>query len=218
MPLFYQHTINEDTKLAVWKIEEPENFFLTKAPLQANITHPQKRLQHLAARYLLQYLFPNFPYSQILIAPTHKPFLPNKQYYFSLSHSGNYAAAIVSAKHQVGIDIEIASTKVLKVAHKFLNETEILNFKLPTHNLQFTTYNLQLTTLLWSSKETMLKWCGNNSIDFKKNLLLQYFNLQNEGKINATLVTGKINIPLKLQYKLLSQDLCLCWVSTKKII
>jgi hypothetical protein len=49
VPLFYQHTINETTKLGIWRIEEDEKFFLAKVPLQQNITHPHKRLQHLAA-------------------------------------------------------------------------------------------------------------------------------------------------------------------------
>jgi len=61
VPLFYQHTINATTKLGIWQIEEEESFFLAKVPLQRNITHPHKRLQHLAGRYLLQYLFPDFP-------------------------------------------------------------------------------------------------------------------------------------------------------------
>ena len=60
MPVFYQQTINEQTKLAIWKIEEDEAFFLQHVPLQRSITHPHKRLQHLAGRYLLGYLFPRF--------------------------------------------------------------------------------------------------------------------------------------------------------------
>ena len=124
VPLFYQHTINETTKLGIWQIDEDENFFLAKVPLQQSITHPHKRLQHLAGRYLLQYLFPDFPYEEILIADTRKPYLPNEQYHFSISHCGNYAAAIVSSTHRVGIDIEIPSEKVERIAHKFIHENE----------------------------------------------------------------------------------------------
>ena len=73
MALFYQHNINESTKLGIWKIEEPEEFFLAEVPLNRAITHPHKRLQHLAGRYLLKYLFPDFPYTEIVIADTRKP-------------------------------------------------------------------------------------------------------------------------------------------------
>ena len=53
MPLVYQQNINEATKMAVWHISEREDFFLKKVTLSNNITHPHKRLQHLAGRYLL---------------------------------------------------------------------------------------------------------------------------------------------------------------------
>ena len=65
MPLFYQQDINETTRLGVWQITEDESFFLEKVPLSREITHPHKRLQHLAGRYLLQSLFPDFPYELI---------------------------------------------------------------------------------------------------------------------------------------------------------
>ncbi|MEP6514059.1 MAG: 4-phosphopantetheinyl transferase, partial [Parafilimonas sp.] len=102
MSLFYQHTINQTTRLGIWHIEEKENFFSDKIPLQQNITHPHKRLQHLAGRYLLKYLFPDFPYEEILIADTRKPYLPGEQYHFSISHCGDYAAVIVSSTDRVG--------------------------------------------------------------------------------------------------------------------
>ncbi len=52
MPLFYQHNINEFTRLAIWHITEEEDFFLQKVPLKRDVSHAQKRLQHLAGRYL----------------------------------------------------------------------------------------------------------------------------------------------------------------------
>src|ERR1700688_4889643 len=82
MPLFYQHNINESTKLGVWRIEEPENFFLQRVPLKNNVTHPYKKLQHLAGRYLLPVLFEDFPLQEIVIADTKKPFLKNEMYHF----------------------------------------------------------------------------------------------------------------------------------------
>ena len=79
MPIFFQHQINESTRLGIWKIEETEEFFKANVPLHRDVTHPHKRLQHLAGRFLLQYLFPAFPYHLIEIADTRKPFLPDEQ-------------------------------------------------------------------------------------------------------------------------------------------
>lgn len=175
VPLFYQHIINETTRLGIWKIEEDENFFLSKVPLQRNITHPHKRLQHLAGRYLLQFLFPDFPYDEILIADTRKPYLPNEQYHFSISHCGEYAAAIVSSTHRVGIDIEIPSDKVERIAHKFVHEDEKLflvnSEQLAVNSLPFTPHR-SLLTIMWSAKEALFKWYSLGNVDFKENMQL----------------------------------------------
>src|SRR5687768_3039321 len=107
MPVFYQQDINATTRLGIWRINEDEAFFKKLVPLHRDVTHAHKRLQHLAGRFLLKYLFPDFPSEQVLIADTKKPFLPGEAYHFSISHCGDYAAAIVSKDMRVGIDIEI---------------------------------------------------------------------------------------------------------------
>ncbi|HVZ96535.1 MAG TPA: hypothetical protein VG847_06655, partial [Chitinophagaceae bacterium] len=89
MPLFYQHNINGNTRLAVWHIDEDENFFLGKVHLQKKISHPHKRLQHLAGRYLLQLLDPEFPLHSIAIADSNKPWLADASFHFSISHCGD---------------------------------------------------------------------------------------------------------------------------------
>ena len=89
MPLVYQQNINEVTKLAVWHITESEDFFLPVVTVSNNISHPHKRLQHLAGRYLLVELFEDFPLELIRIADTRKPFLPGDPFHFSISHCLN---------------------------------------------------------------------------------------------------------------------------------
>src|SRR5436190_24350821 len=124
MPMVYQQNINSCTRLGVWHITEAESFFIEQVPVQRNITHPHKRLQHLAGRFLLKELYPNFPYELIRIADTRKPFLENEAYHFSISHCGPYAAVIVSSDFRVGTDVELTTAKVEKVKHKFLSPIE----------------------------------------------------------------------------------------------
>jgi len=124
MPLFFQQDIDETTRLALWKIEEDEAFFSQHVPLQRTITHPHKRLQHLAGRYLLKYLFSDFPITLIQIADTRKPYLKDEAYHFSISHCGDFAGVIVSKNRRVGIDIELFTPKIEKIAHKFVTERE----------------------------------------------------------------------------------------------
>jgi phosphopantetheinyl transferase len=125
LPLFYQHNINGSDKLGVWNIDEDEQFFLSKVPLHRNISHERKRLQHLAGRYLLQYLYADFPYELIEIADTRRPFIKNESYHFSISHCGDFAAAIVSKVNRVGVDIELVTPMIEKIRHKFLDEEEL---------------------------------------------------------------------------------------------
>jgi phosphopantetheinyl transferase len=212
MPIFFQHQINENTRLGVWKIEETEEFFKRDVPQHRNVTHPHKRLQHLAGRYLLQFLFPDFPHHLIEIADTRQPFLPDAQYHFSISHCGDYAAAIVSKNKRVGIDIEIPVDKILRIADKFLNDGEkkIFNNQYSTINTQLPTPDSRLLTLLWSSKESVFKWYGNGGVDFKKHIHLQSFSISNNyGRLNAMFI--KNNQELVIDYRVF-ENLVLAWI------
>ena len=216
MPLFYQNNINENTKLAIWKIEEEESFFLKQVPLQRAITHPHKRLQHLAGRFMLQYLFPDFPFNEIVIADTRKPYLPYEQYHFSLSHCGNFAAAIVSRNNRVGIDIEIPAEKILRIQNKFLSERELEYMNSSKSELSLinhTDIKYQLPTLAWSAKETIFKWWSYGNVDFREHLLLKEFSLTTEGNIGAYFYRSAEMYSLNLSYKLFD-NLCLTWLNT----
>ena len=207
MPLFYQQDINESTRLGVWQIREEEYFFLKEVPLQRDITHPHKRLQHLAGRYLLKFLFDDFPYDLIRIADTRKPFLHNEQYHFSISHSGDYAATIVSRDKRVGIDVENRTPAVMKVLHKFLNDQEKIFVKTDP---SITPYLQE--TLLWSVKETVFKWHGNGGVDFSEHILVQQFNCYDQGIIDC-LFQHEFSANLAVHYRIIA-DLCISWVST----
>ena len=178
MPIFFQHQINETTRLGIWKIEETEEFFLSNVPLQQEVTHPLKRLQHLAGRFLLQFLCPGFPYELIRIADTRKPYLPNEQYHFSISHCGDYAAAIVSNDQRVGVDIEITSKKAERIKNKFLTQNEQLIFSLTPRDPLVS--GPGLTTLLWCAKESVYKWFGDGGVDFRKHIQLEGIDANDE--------------------------------------
>lgn len=198
MPLFYQQHINQHTRLAVWKIEEPESFFAETVPLQNLISHPHKRLQHLAGRYLLRYLFPAFPYEEILIADTRKPYLPDEAYHFSISHCKDFAAAIVSTRERVGIDIENQHGKIEKIANKFLSEQEKQIIQRPSMAIKE-----KPETLIWAAKEAMFKWYGLGKIDFKTMLFVDVSTLNNrEGVCKAVF---KSDVQLNISYILFKE-------------
>jgi phosphopantetheinyl transferase len=209
MPVFFQHQINEYTRLGIWKIEETEEFFKGNVPLHREVTHPHKRLQHLAGRFLLQFLFPDFPYQLIEIADTRKPFLPEEQYHFSISHCGDYAAAIVSKNQRVGIDIEIPVEKIGKIMYKYLSakEHEIFNL-VPGAESDSTIMSFNEPTLLWSAKEAVFKWYGNGGVDFRRQIQLLK---QHEGTETIDCFFSKDESELIIHYRQF-EGLVLAWV------
>lgn len=213
MPLFYQQTIDRHTKIGIWKIEEAENFFLETVPLQSEITHPHKRVQHLAGRYLLRYLFPDFPYELIRIASTLKPFLENEAYHFSISHCDDFAAAIVSKDKRVGIDIETVSERVRRVKDKFINNIEAGILQQYENHVS----ELMKFTLIWSCKEAMFKWYGDGLMDFRKHMQLQaiYSDEIRQCTFTDFLFTKEKARLLKLQTVFL-EKFALSWLVTER--
>lgn len=213
MSIFFQHSINEGTSLGIWKIEEPENFFLEKVPLKNQVTHPYKRLQHLAGRYLLTVLFSDFPLSEIRIADTRKPFLHDEKYHFSISHCGNYAAAIASSGQRVGVDIELVTPTVARVSAKFLHPEERRVLDEWKHLPRL---HLQLLTILWSAKEAVYKWYGLGKVDFREHIRMQQqkISLAPDGHVDLAFAFMKNEpVPLTVRARLFG-ELVLSWVQT----
>lgn len=221
MAIFFQQDVNEDTRLGVWKIEEPETFFLPKVPLHRAITHPHKRLQHLAGRYLLQHLFPDFPIPLIQIADTRKPFLEDEAYHFSISHCGDYAAAIVSKVNRVGVDIELITDKIARIEHKFVSEEEhpVVHRPWPVDGegpgLNCSPVDhIHKLGLLWSSKEAVFKWYGWGEVDFRRHICVRSV-VPTTGNSFETVVQFKKNEDLYLDlHSRFFEDVCLSYVVT----
>ena len=208
MPLVYQQNINATTRIAVWHITENEDFFLSTVTVQREIRHWHKRLQHLAGRLLLKELYPEFPVEMILIADTKKPFLANEPFHFSISHCGDYAAAIVSKTHRAGVDVELLNTKIEQIQHKFIYEEE-----LEMLNNQCSMPNIQCLTLYWSVKESVFKWWGRGEVDFKKDILLQ--SLSGTTEQGAVHCIFKNEFELDIHYLFLNNNF-LTWVLTDR--
>ena len=120
MAIFFKKKIDNNTLLGIWEIKETEQGLLKKLNpgndgkvFLNTLSHPQRRLEWLAARVLLRKLLEeldplinsNTPLT-FNTEKTGKPTLQNLNYHFSLSHSHNWAAAIVSKTTAVGVDIE----------------------------------------------------------------------------------------------------------------
>ena len=209
MPIFFQQDIDANTRLAVWKIEEREDFFLQHVPLQRTITHPHKRLQHLAGRYLLKYLFPSFPLQLIQIADTRKPFLEDEAFHFSISHCGDFAGVLVSSTGRVGMDLELVTEKIERISHKFLT-TEEKQFL----SLQEFHSNVSALTLAWSCKEAVFKWYSKGGVDFRDHMQFKSMTGLQEDHFDSVMVFKKEEDLYLGLHSLFLQQLCISYVIT----
>ena len=216
MPLFFQQHINGVARLAVWRIAEEESFFRESVSVDTSIAHPHKRLQHLAGRHLLRFLYPEFPVEDIRIADTRKPFLADDSFHFSISHCGDFAAAVVSRDFRVGVDVEEATPRIRRIIPKFLHpaEREWLESDAaggyspdaPADDWK----PFVLPTLLWSVKESVFKWHGDGGVDFSEHIRIRPFDFDAEGVISVEFLKGDAPM-LTLHYRIFER-LCLSWV------
>ena len=122
-----------------------------------------------------------------------KPYLAGDNRHISISHSHDKLAIIINEKEATGIDIELIRDKVLKIKHKFLSETELLDAN----------DNIEKLLIYWAAKETLYKIYGLKEVDFIQHLFVKPFTKHNLGTI-----IGEINLPVfkeifELNYQLL---------------
>jgi phosphopantetheinyl transferase len=204
MPLIRTTQGDDGAKIGIWHITEPEGFFLNRVQVEREVHHPHKRLQHLAARYLLTALRPGFPVSEIRVAPSRKPYLPGHPCHFSLAHCGDYAVAAISGEHVVGIDVERISPQISRVASKFLSPAELQWLPREEH--------LAVLAICWSAKEAVVKWYGRGGVDFRGDIRLSPFTLAREGSLEAHFSKSGVNAVLRLHY-IREADYQVSWVA-----
>lgn len=179
MPLLEAWEPQPHSLAAIWRIEEPEEFFVQQTGIRADIKSEKRRMERLAGRFLLQHLKADFPLHHIFSDEHDKPRIPEDQYFFSISHSYPYIAAMVSSVQECGIDIQAWHPRMEVLQHKFLSSDEQAYFK----------NDVKLITLAWCAKEAAYKWLGRRGIDFIEQLPITEF--QEKGSMYHFTITTK---------------------------
>jgi 4'-phosphopantetheinyl transferase len=197
MAIVFSKNITEQSIITLWKIEEEADFFLKYLQIKkedlatySNATHPIKQLEWLASRTCVKHTVELLEqcYQGIEKDDLNNPSLSEIKGFVSISHTSNYAVAIVSLEEEVGVDIEKVSNKLRRVAHKFLSEPERLHAG----------DDLLRMCIYWCAKESLYKWYGKKNLSFKDNIFIEPF----EG--NPTMVKSEIFIKgvLKTEHQL----------------
>ena len=202
MPFFYQQNINETAHLAIWSIQEPASFFETDVQLAVHIANEERRTQHLAVRLLFKLMMPEADLSQLVMADNGKPYLIGLPFHFSFSHCKGYAACAVDDQ-PIGIDIEIIHPRILKVAHKFLNDQE----KAMIAGLDEKGQLIQLA-FLWAAKEAMYKKHEQLGIDFAKDFNILELTEGDRGTVPAQILHKGLNTKVNLEFHFGSDYVC----------
>ena len=185
MPLHSITPLPGGPRLGLWHLAEPAAGLwplladaAAYAPLLPARADGPRQAQWLAGRVLVQHLLAaaGAPLAQLHHDETGRPVLrgPEPQPAVSLSHSGEWVAALLAAPGTaLGIDVEMVRDKARRIASKFLNEAElaIVSQAQLVHETA-PAGTLELYSLLWSAKETLYKLAGQRGIIFRDNLLL----------------------------------------------
>ena len=90
--------------------------------------HPnvsKRDIETLGKNYLLTHLTSET--AQLIYDDKGKPHLANDSRHISISHSHDRLVIIINEKEETGIDIELLREKVLKIKHKFLSVSELVD-------------------------------------------------------------------------------------------
>lgn len=195
-------------QLGLWHITESAEelaSFLVMTPAD-NFSKDNRNLHWLAARVLLKHLLGGKTF-ELLKTNTGKPYLPDDNIEISLSHSGEYAAAIICIKEETGVDIEKIDPRIYRIAHKFLND---FDKSFLTENDIIGHY------LIWNAKEVLFKYYSKGAVDFRKHLFIDLSKRDNN-IIIATIQKEDFNAVINIQFKI-EGAYVLTWIDHEKQI
>ena len=209
MPKILYTNINNYTKLAVWQINEPLEFFKLSHIIPANITNESKKIEWVVSRFLLTELENGLKLEEIYVNDFGKPLYNQNKYYFSISHSKKIVAIIISSQKNVSLDIQkIIPKTIFSVKHKFLS-TQELSF-IVNYDLEIVA---KLLTICWCVKETIYKHVSIPNIIFKTDILIDLSQYQmNQSTLQVYVLTSKSITKYKIEIVNL-QNYCLTYIN-----
>ncbi|HBG42662.1 MAG TPA: hypothetical protein DDZ96_06795 [Porphyromonadaceae bacterium] len=203
---------DKDGFLGVWQISETEEELLLLFPEEirpdmvkavSSLRSPRRILEWLSTRLLLFFLLDD-P-KKIQYKENGRPYLADGSYHISISHTKGFAAVLLHKTCEVGVDIEINSNRVNKIAGKFISEEEYIDDKHPViHRL-----------LHWSAKETLFKLMDKEGVDFRKDLHILPFTPCEKGILQAIVTTDQFLNRVRIHYEV-SPDYVLTWTLSSR--
>jgi len=176
MALYKTISVNSQTTVKIWKIEESYNDLLTPIALRPESMQRvlgMKSELHQRGFLSVRHLLNEFGYADtdLFYDENGKPHLKDGKH-ISITHSFTFSAVIVS-NTEVGIDIEKQRDKIGIIAKKFIDYE--FNYLSETD-----TEYIKKLTVIWGIKESLYKLFATPGMLFKEHFLVIPFMLKDE--------------------------------------
>ena len=209
MPIIKFEPLSQGKSYLIWNVEESLTALIESLKpydldleYLSEISNEIKRMEFATGRLAIKRLVEEagMQYKGVYKDQWGKQFLVDSDYHISLSHCYPYVAAILNKTNSTGIDIQILRDKLIKLAPKFLNKTE----------LDFADNHLEKIGILWAAKEALYKVYGRKRLIFSQNLEIASFKLHHTGRLQGFINNDHAQLSMPLTY-LLEKDYVLCF-------
>ncbi|MDT0295258.1 4'-phosphopantetheinyl transferase family protein [Mesonia ostreae] len=183
MALYKTITIDESTKVLIWKIEESFEWLSNGIQLTS---HCQNRVDgmksdlHRRGFMSIRHLLAAEGYTDhdLYYDDNGKPHLKDGKH-ISITHSFTFAGIIISDK-PIGIDIEKQREKIMKIAHKF---TPLKEYRTMANDEAI----IRKLTIVWGAKESIYKCMSIPGLLFLHHIYIEDFDF------DQSKTTAKVN-------------------------
>lgn len=188
MALYKTLTVNQTTKVLIWKIEQSltdlqEGIELTESS-KTRLNSMKSELHQkgfLSIRHLLK--LAGYSDFDLIYDQFGKPHLKDGKK-ISITHSFTFTAIIISDDLHVGIDIEKQREKILKIAHKF---TPIEEY----NTIANVDAKISKLTIVWGAKESLYKIYGKKKLLFLHHIYIDDFKFEDKKTQGAIRFNGE---------------------------
>ncbi len=197
MPLINIREIENDCLIGIWHITESLNktdiSFLHHDKYLKSINIESRKMASIAARMLIKQMLAHWkePYRGLFKNENGEPGLEDCDFKVSLSHSGDYAMAIINKDKKVGIDIELIKEKILRIAHRVFSANEI----------EMAGEDIEKLTLLWCAKEALYKMYGDKKLSFRDNIFINLLAFNRVGEISGEIKFNEYQQIYKIHFE-----------------
>ena len=177
MPL-YKDFSTEHAAILIWNFEQNEIVDYEHLIEPENRNRVERFLPEKLAEYIMirKMLKSKYPDHKILYKTIGQPYLFPKDAFISITHSYPLAALAISQK-RIGIDLEKAQPKIIRIKEKFLHPNEVV--WIPEAE------EVDFLTVIWVIKEALYKLHPSKYWSLKKHYEVEKFDLSNLEEIRC---------------------------------